>query len=259
MTKAPTPLVIVSTLVVALLALPFAGLLADVPWTRLHDLVTDPTVTAALRVTAIVVPLATAAIIVLGTPLAWAMARYEGRWTTPVRVLVLVPVVLPPVVSGLVLLSAFGRRSLLGRVLESVGVVLPFSLGGTVLAAVFVALPFYVLAAEVGFRDIPTANLDAARTLGTSENRELLGVAIPHALPALAAGTLLAAARALGEFGATITFAGNVRGSTRTLPLATFTALEQDPDVARAIGLILVTIAVVVIFALRGALLPQRR
>jgi len=255
----PPPLSVISALVVALLALPFVGLLAEVPWTRLGELATDPTVTAALRVTAIVVPTATIVIIVLGTPLAWTMARYEGRWTAPVRVLVLVPVVLPPVVSGLVLLSAFGRRSLLGRGLESLGVVLPFSLAGTVLAAVFVALPFYVIAAETGFRDIPGTNLDAARTLGTSEGRELIGVAIPHALPALAAGTLLAAARALGEFGATITFAGNVRGATRTLPLATFSALEQDPDVARAIGLLLVAIAVVVIFALRGAVLPQRR
>ena len=258
MSRIPLPLAAASAVVVVLLALPFVGLLGEVPWTRLPALAGDSTVTEALRVTGIVVPTATAVIIVLGTPLAWTMARYGGRWTTPVRMLVLVPVVLPPVVSGLVLLSAFGRRSLLGRGLETIGVVLPFSLAGTVLAAVFVALPFYVIAAEAGFRDIPRTHLDAARTLGTSERRELAGVATPHALQALAAGTLLAAARALGEFGATITFAGNVRGATRTLPLATFSALEQDPDVARAIGLILVAVAVAVIFVLRGALLPQR-
>lgn len=243
---------------VALLALPFLGLLLDVPWTRLGELLTSDTLLTALGVTAIVVPISTLVVVILGTPLAWLLARYNDRWLGPIRALVVVPIVLPPVIAGLVLLSAFGRRGLLGGALESVGIILPFSLAGAVLAASFVSLPFYVLAVENGFREIPTATLDAARTLGVSETRELSQIAIPHATRAIRVGIVLAAARALGEFGATITFAGNVEGATRTLPLATFAALESDPELARVIGLLLVAIAAVVIFSLRTSLIPQK-
>jgi molybdate transport system permease protein len=246
---------LLTALAVALLALPFIALLVELPWSDLMGLLSDETVTGALRVTAIVVPVATAVVFAIGTPVAWLLARHDGAWVTALRALVLVPVVLPPVVSGLLLLSAFGRRGLLGPALESVGIVLPFTIGATTLAAVFVALPFYVLAAESGFRELPAAMLDAARTLGTPMDRLLDRVGLRNARPAIAAGLALAAARALGEFGATITFAGNVDGATRTLPLATFSALEQDPDIARVIGLALVLISVAVIVLLRNSLL----
>lgn len=256
----PTPAVrVIATIALLFLALPFIGLLADLPWTRLDEILASDALLESLRVTSIVVPVTAGIIVVLGTPVAWLLARYPSRWTSLIRALLLVPIVLPPVISGLVLLSAFGRRGLLGGALESIGVVLPFSLAGTVIAAVFVALPFYVLAVEVGFRQIPAAQLDAARLLGTTEQQELASIAIPNARNAIAAGILLAAARALGEFGATITFAGNVEGATRTLPLATFAALESDPGLARVIGLVLVGIAVAVIYALRGSLLRPMR
>lgn len=248
-----------SFIAITFVALPFVGLLLDLPWNRIGSLLTGPTLREALRVSAITVPVATLIIAVIGTPLAWMLARYPSRWTRPIRALVLVPIVLPPVVSGLVLLSAFGRRGFLGGALESVGIVLPFSLAGATMAAVFVSLPFFVIAAEAGFRDVPSTTIDVARTLGTTESGELRSVGLPHAREAIVAGTVLAAARALGEFGATITFAGNVEGSTRTLPLATFAALQTDPGLARVIGLVLVLIAAVVIYALRGALLGRVR
>lgn len=259
MSSSSIPVRVTSGVAISFVALPFIGLLIDIPWSRLGALLAGPTLREALRVSAITVPIATAIIALIGTPLAWMLARSPGGWTRPVRALVLVPVVLPPVVSGLVLLSAFGRRGFLGGLLDSVGIVLPFSLAGTTMAAVFVALPFFVIAAEAGFREVPASTIDAARTLGTPESGELRSVGIPHARQAIVAGVVLAAARALGEFGATITFAGNVEGSTRTLPLATFAALESDPGLARVIGLVLVTIAAAVIYALRGALLGRVR
>ncbi len=248
-----------ATLAFALLLLPFAALLSETPWSELGSILASDAVINALRVTAIVVPAATAIVFLVGTPLAWVLARTTGPLATALRILVLVPVVLPPVVSGLLLLSAFGRRGLLGPILESVGIVLPFTIGATILAAVFVALPFYVLAAESGFRDLSATMLDAARTLGTPLDRLLDRVGLRNARGAVAAGLALAAARALGEFGATITFAGNVEGATRTLPLATFSALEQDPDVARVIGLLLVLISIGVIVLLRNSLVRRPR
>ena len=257
MTRPPAVLSFLALVSVVFVTLPFVGLLLDVPWSDLGGVLSDPVVTNAVGVTLVVVPISTVVVIVFGTPVAWLLARHAGRWAAAARALVLVPIVLPPVVSGLVLLSAFGRRGLLGDPLESLGIVLPFSMAGAVLAAVFVSLPFYVIAVEEGFRAVPQSNLDVARSLGTTPQAEFLRVAVPHARPAIVAGTLLAASRALGEFGATITFAGNLEGATRTLPLATFSALESDPAVARVIGLLLVAIAVLVIFSLRGALLRR--
>ncbi len=248
-----------AALAFGLLLLPFVALLSETPWSELGSILTSDTVANALKVTAIVVPTSTAIVFLIGTPLAWMLARTSGPLATALRSLVLVPVVLPPVVSGLLLLSAFGRRGLLGPALESVGIVLPFTLGATILAAVFVALPFYVLAAESGFRELPATMLDAARTLGTPLDRLLDRVGLRNARAAVAAGLALAAARALGEFGATITFAGNVEGATRTLPLATFSALEQDPDIARVIGLMLVVISIGVIVLLRNTLIRRPR
>lgn len=259
MKRPPALLAALSAVALGFVALPFLGLLLEIPWRNLGSTLTDPVVTKALAVTAVVVPISTVVVIVLGTPVAWILARYAGRWAGIGRALILVPIVLPPVVSGLVLLSAFGRRGLLGGALDKVGITLPFTTAGAVLAAVFVSLPFYVIAVEQGFRGVPTSHLDAARSLGTSERTEFTRVAVPHARPAIIAGTLLAASRALGEFGATITFAGSLEGATRTLPLATFSALESDPATARAIGLLLVGISVVVIYSLRGALLNERR
>lgn len=239
-----------------LIGLPLTGLVSQLSWSRLDELVGDPMLAAALRTTLIVVPAATVVVVILGTPIAWLLARHDrpfGISPSVLRAFVLSPIVLPPVVSGVVLLSAFGRRGLLGSLLETFGVVLPFSLAGAVLAAVFVALPFHILATEEGFRSIPRSQLDAAQTLGVADRELYRMVGIRSARRAIAAGAALAAARALGEFGATITFAGNVEGATRTLPLATFTALEQDPDLARLIGVVLIVLAIVVAVGQRVA------
>jgi molybdate transport system permease protein len=172
-----------------------------------------------------------------------------------VRVAVFVPLVLPPVVGGTALLFALGRRGLVGRLLDDwFGVVLPFSTAGAVVAATFVALPFLVLTVEAGVRSLPPDYEEVARTLGAGRWTVFRRITLPLIGPSVAAGAALAFARAIGEFGATVTFAGNLPGRTRTLPLAIFTALEQDPDTALALGVVLLTVALVVLLALRDRL-----
>jgi molybdate transport system permease protein len=175
---------------------------------------------------------------------------FRGR--SLVRGLVLLPLVLPPVVGGVALLSAFSRRGLVGSYLyDWFGVQLTFSTAGAILAETFVALPFFVITAEAGLRSVDRRLEDVASTLGASPARVRREVTLPLVAPSLVAGAVLAWARALGEFGATITFAGNVAGRTQTLPLAVYLQLDSNPEVAVALSLVLLAVSLVVIVALR--------
>jgi molybdate transport system permease protein len=238
---------------VLFLALPLAGLLWRAPWSALDDIGREPVVRTALRLSLVTSVSATAVAAVLGLPLAWLLARVRFRARRLVRALALVPLVLPPVVGGVALLLAFGRRGLLGSRLDAwFGVHLPFTTAGAVLAEAFVALPFLVITAESAFRSIDHRLEDAARTLGARPWTVFRRVTLPLTWPALAAGAVLAWARALGEFGATITFAGNTPNRTTTIPLEVYLLLESGRvDAAIALSLVLMAVCVLVLVLLR--------
>ena len=180
------------------------------------------------------------------------LARGDFRGQGLLRAAVLLPIVLPPVVSGVALLASLGRSGPIGGLLDDVfGITLPFTTAGAVIAAAFVALPFVTLVAEAGFRGVNRDLEDVAATLGAGPWRRFRRVALPQAVPALAAAVVLGWARALGEFGATITFAGNLTGRTQTLPLAIFFELERDPEAAFSLSLILVAVSLLVLTAAR--------
>jgi molybdate transport system permease protein len=238
----------------ALLVLPLVGLVAHATahGRALAADLASPEALAALRLSLVCSLAATALAIPLGVPLAWLLARCEFPGRRVVRALVLLPMVLPPVVGGVALLLAFGRRGIAGRWLEAVfGVSLPFTAAGVVLAELFVAMPFLVAAAEAGFRQVDRRYEEAAATLGAGRATTLFRVTLPLAAPALGAGAVLCWARALGEFGATITFAGSLPGVTRTLPLAVYQALETRPEAAVALSVLLLAVSLGVLVALR--------
>ena len=240
-------------LALVFLVLPLLALLLQAPWGSFVGIVTTPEALDALRLSAFTSITATALAAVVGIPLAWLLARDALPATRLVRALVIVPLLLPPVVSGVALLAAFGRRGLVGGPLyDAFGIQFPFSTAGVVLAEAFVAMPFLVIALEGGFRSLDRRYEDAALTLGASSWTVFRRVTLPLVGPALAAGMVLCWARALGEFGATITFAGNLPGVTQTMPLAVYTALESDRDVAIALSIVLLTVSIGVLVALRG-------
>lgn len=237
----------------AFLVLPFVGLLVRAPWTDMPTLLADPVVFGALRLSLLCATLAAAASVVLGIPLAWVLARSDGRTAAVARALVTVPLVLPPVVGGVALLAALGRTGILGRPIDDAfGITLPFTSAAVVVAETFVAMPFLVITVEGAFRTLDSGLEEAATTLGSSRWRTFLRITVPTVAPALVAGTALAWARALGEFGATITFAGNSPGRTQTMPLAVYLAMERDPDAALALSVLLLAVCVGVLIALRG-------
>jgi molybdate transport system permease protein len=215
-------------------------------------LVHDRNVLTALRLSVETATIAAAVSVVLGVPMAWLLARLRFPGLGLLRALVTLPLVLPPVVGGLALLLALGRNGVLGRVLDRwFGVTLPFTTAGVVLAETFVAMPFLVVAVEGALRSADRDLEEAAATLRATPMQTFWRVTIPQIAPSLAAGAVLCWARALGEFGATITFAGNFPGTTQTMPLAVYTALETDPDAAIALSLILLLVAVAVLAGLR--------
>ncbi len=190
--------------------------------------------------------------VVFGVPLAWVLARVRVPGMAVVRALVTLPLVLPPVVGGVALLLAFGRNGVLGRYLDSwFGVTLPFTTAGVVMAETFVAMPFLVVTVEGALRSADRDFEEAAATLGASPSEVFRRVTLPLIRPSLTAGAVLCWARALGEFGATITFAGNYPGTTQTMPLAVFNALQTNPESAIALALVLLVVAVVVLTGLR--------
>ena len=238
---------------VAFLIVPLGALVLEAPWGSLTSIITTPSALEALRLSLVTSVTATGLAALIGIPLAWLLSRDLLPATRLIRALVVVPLLLPPVVSGVALLAAFGRRGLVGGPLyDWFGVQFPFTTAGVVLAETFVALPFLVITLEGGFRSLDRRYEDAALTLGASSWTVLRRVTLPLVGPAIAAGLVLCWARALGEFGATITFAGNLPGVTQTMPLAVYTALESDRDVAIALSLLLLAVSVGVLVALRG-------
>lgn len=248
----PVPLLVLAAAGVGFIGLPLLGLLVRAPWTDLGALLTSEVVREALWLSTVTSVLATLAAALLGVPLALLLARVSFPGKAVVRALVLLPLVLPPVVGGAALLFALGRRGVVGEPLEAAtGLVLPFSLAGAVVAAAFVAMPFAVITTEAALRSLDGRHEAAAASLGARPGYTLRRVTIPMIGPSLLAGLALTWARAFGEFGATITFAGNLPGRTQTLPLAVFAALEQDRDSAIAISLLMVAVSLTVLVALR--------
>ena len=191
-------------------------------------------------------------ILILGTPLAWVLARVQKPGLRFLRAVVMLPMVLPPVVGGTALLFALGRRGLVGQWLDNwFNFSLPFTTAGSVVAASFVAMPFYVIAVEGALRTNSQELEELASTLGAKPATVLRRITLPRLRPAIGAGLALAWARALGEFGATVTFAGNLPGRTQTLPLATFLALETDPEAALVLSLIMLVLSLIILLSLR--------
>jgi molybdate transport system permease protein len=248
----PRALFLPAALALLLLVSPLVALLVRVPWSDAAELFTSPVVVDALVLSLVCSSISTVICLVLGVPLAAVLARARGRWAALGRALVTVPLVLPPVVGGVALLAAFGRRGLLGAPLETAtGITLPFSTAGVIVAETFVALPFLVVTVEGALRQRNTRFEETAAVLGAGPWTTFRRVTLPLVAPGLAAGTLLAWARALGEFGATITFAGSLQGRTQTMPLAVYLSLETDPGAALALGVLLLAVSVLVLFALR--------
>jgi len=232
-----------------LVALPLAGLLSKVPWSGLWDLLTSQSSLAALQLSIVTASISTVFCIVLGTPMALILARHGLRWLRP---LVLLPLVLPPVVGGLALLFTFGRMGLIGQYLEAAGIKIAFSTVAVILAQTFVSLPFLVMGLEGALRTAGDRYERVAATLGASPTRTLFTVTLPLVFPGLLSGAVLSFARALGEFGATLTFAGSLQGRTRTLPLEIYLQREADPDAAIALSLLLVIFAGIVMVIAYG-------
>jgi molybdate transport system permease protein len=251
-TRAPWVLLAPALIGLAFLVLPVAGLVIRAPWSTLGTRLVEPQVGEALRLSLVTATLATAACLLLGTPLAWLLARVDFPGRRLVRALVTVPLVLPPVVGGVALLLVLGRNGLVGRHLDAAfGVTLPFTTAGVVLAEAFVAMPFLVISVEGSLRAADPRYEEAATTLGASRWTVFRRVTLPLVAPGVAAGGVLCWARALGEFGATITFAGNFPGRTQTMPLAVYLALETDPEAAIVLSLVLLIVSIAVLTALR--------
>ena len=250
--RVPSALIVLAGLGVALFLLPIVGLLGRTPWGDLLTLLTSDVALDAIRLSLVASVGATLLSAVLGLPLAYVLARVEFKGRAVVRALVLLPLVLPPVVGGAALLFALGRRGVVGEPLYSLtGIVLPFSTWGVLIAVTFVSMPFLVITVEGALRNMDQRFEQAAATLGAGSWTTLRRVTLPMVWPSLVAGFALTWARALGEFGATITFAGNLQGRTQTLPLAVFVALETNRDAAIAISLVMVVISMTVLVLLR--------
>ncbi|WP_127501761.1 ABC transporter permease [Actinoplanes solisilvae] len=250
--RIPLALAVPAAIGLAFLILPLAGLLIRAPWSTLPERLTEPGILQALRLSLLTASLATVVCLILGVPLAWVLARTSFPGRRLVRALVTVPLVLPPVVGGVALLLVFGRRGLLGEWLDQTfGVSLPFTTAGVVVAEAFVAMPFLVIAVEGALRGADARFEEAAATLGATRWTAFRRVTLPLIAPGVAAGAVLCWARALGEFGATITFAGNFPGRTQTMPLAVYLALEQDVDAAIVLSLVLLAVSVGILAALR--------
>ncbi|MEV8333204.1 ABC transporter permease [Streptomyces niveus] len=251
--RTPLALAVPALLAVAFLLLPLIGILARTSWGDIGTHLTSPGVVEALELSLLVSFWALALSLVLGVPLAWLLARVDFPGKAFVRSLVLLPMVLPPTVGGVALLLAFGRRGLLGPWLEDTfGITLPFHTSGAVVAATFVAMPFLVISLEGALGGLRPRYEETAASLGASPVRVFATVTLPMVAPGLFAGAALTWARALGEFGATITFAGNLPGTTQTLPLQVYLLLQNSPEAATSVSLLLLVIAMGVLIVLRG-------
>jgi molybdate ABC transporter, permease protein len=250
--RVPAPLAVPAVVALAFLVLPLVGLVVRAPWPTLPQRLTEPEVLAALRLSLVAATFATGVCLVLGVPLAWLLARVDFPGRRLVRALVTVPLVLPPVVGGLALLLLLGRRGVIGQWLDRwFDVTIPFTTTAVVIAEAFVAMPFLVIAVEGALRGVDDRYEEAAATLGASRWTTFRRVTLPLVAPGIAAGSVLCWARALGEFGATITFAGNFPGRTQTMPLSVYLLLETDPPAAIVLSLVLLAVSVAILVALR--------
>ena len=250
--RLPAPALGLAVVAVAFFTLPFVGLLWRTPWGDAWGVLSQPAVRQALRLSVVCSLWATGLSLLFGVPLAWLLARVDFRGRSVVRAMCTLSMVLPPVVGGVALFFALGRRGLFGQYLDRwFGVRLPFSTAAVVVAQTFVAMPFLVLTVEGALRQMDRRYDDAARTLGASRWYVFRRVTLPAIRPGLVAGAVLAWARALGEFGATITFAGNFPGRTQTMPLAIYLTNEIDPRQAIMLSLVLIAVSFAVLVALR--------
>ena len=261
MSARPTPLPrwvqAIAALAAALFAAPLVGLALQVPWPELSGLLLADETVDALWLSLQCSVTAAALSVVLGLPLATWLAGGDSLLHRCVRVIATLPMVLPPVVGGIALLLAFGQHGIVGQPLAQwFGVTVPFTTASVVLATTYVAMPYFVLTVEGGIRSCDPRYAAAATTLGATPWRAFCTVTLPMVAPSLRAGLLVAWARALGEFGATITFAGSFQGSTRTLPLAIYHALEAQPDAAIALSMLLLLVSAAVLFLLRRQWFP---
>jgi molybdate transport system permease protein len=237
---------------VAVLVLPVLGLLLEAPWASLSERLQEPGISTALRLSLVTATISMLLCLLLGVPLAWALARVRFRGRKLVRALVTVPLVLPPVVGGIALLLTLGRRGVVGGPLTDMfGVQIPFTTAAVVIAQTFVALPFLVLSVEGALRSADQRFDEVAATLGAGRWWTFVRVTLPLVGPGVASGAVLAWARALGEFGATITFAGSVGGVTQTMPLEIYAGYNTDRDTAVVLSLVLLAVSVLVLTALR--------
>ena len=237
-------------LLLTFMLLPIIALVATLSWDEFLAGISHPTVLPALKLSLITTLSSLTIVVALGTPLAWLISRRDGRLVRIVETLVRLPAVLPPAVAGVALLLAFGRMGLVGSWFASLGWTIPFTIAAVIMAEVFVSAPYYLQAATSAFRAIDESQLTVARTLGASPARVFFRVAVPLAGPSLIAGAAMCWARALGEFGATLMFAGNLTGKTQTLTLAVYTTFESDMRAAQAISLVLVAVAFTLLYAL---------
>jgi molybdate transport system permease protein len=237
---------------VGLLALPVLSLFVTASPGEILAGFRHPVTGPALLLSLLTTVTSLVVVVALGTPLAWWLARASGPGARAVETLVALPVVIPPAVAGIALLLTFGRRGLLGPLFEGVGWTISFSTTAVILAQIFVSAPFYVQGAASAFRSLDGTLLVVARSLGASPARAFFRIALPLARPALVAAAAMSWARALGEFGATLMFAGNLQGRTQTLPLAIYTALESELRAAQALSLLLVLVAFALLLLLRA-------
>lgn len=243
----------------ALFALPLLAIALRAPWSRLSEQLAAPAVHDAIGLSLLSSGAALLLAVGLGLPLALWLARGKSALRSAARIAVMLPIVLPPIVGGIALLLAFGRNGLVGAWLQQwFGVSLPFTTAATVVAASYMGMPFFVLSAEAGLRNLDQRFVDAAATLGAGPLRRFLTVTLPMVTPSLATGALLCWARGLGEFCATQMFAGNLAGTTRTMPLACAIAMETEPELAIVLSLVLASVSVGVLFLLRHGWLPRR-
>lgn len=250
--RPPLLLLVPGSIAAALLVVPLIALVLDTPWSDLGGQLADPAVRDALWLSGLTSALTVALCVLLGTPLAWLLARVDFPGRRLLRGLVAVPLVLPPVVAGVALVAALGRNGLLGAPLHEVtGWTIPYTTTAVVLAHTFVSLPFFVLSVEGALRTAGERFDVVAATLGADRWTAFRRVTLPLALPGVAAGCVLAWARSLGEFGATITFAGNFPGTTQTMPSLIYTTLQADPAAARTLSMLLLVVSIGVLLGLR--------
>ncbi len=258
--RPPIVAVVLAGIAVLFFALPLLGLLWRVPWSRTWDVLSSRSVGRALQLSITTSLIAALVSMVFGVPLAWMLARVGFPGRSVVRALSTLSMVLPAVVGGVALFFSFGRRGLFGQYLDEwFGIRLPFTSAGVVVAQVFVAMPFLVLSVESSIRQLDVRLEEAARTLGGSRWYVFWRITLPAIRPGVVAGAVLAWSRALGEFGATITFAGNLPGRTQTMPLATYLALESDPEAALVLSVVLIAVSFAVLLGLRDRWLGQAR